>query len=98
MCLAVPGKLIEITDHGELTRSGRVDFGGVIRPVNLALVPETEVGEYVLVHVGIALSRIDEEEAHKTLAYLQQIDELAELRPLPRSSEPADREPDPPGP
>ena len=84
MCLAVPGQIVTVTDTGELTRAGRVQFGGVVREVNLALVPEAQVGDYVLVHAGLALSRVDEEEARRTLEYLRRIDELNELsRPPP---------------
>lgn len=89
MCLAVPGRILSITAEGDLNRSGRVDFGGVRREVSLALVPEAQVGDYVLVHVGLALSRVDEDEARKTLEYLRQIDELAEIDPAP-SVPPAD--------
>jgi hydrogenase expression/formation protein HypC len=77
MCLAVPGKVILIEGEGEL-RTGRVDFGGVHRQASLAYVPEVEIGDYVLVHVGFALSRIDEETAHETLAALREMGELAE--------------------
>lgn len=80
MCLAVPGKVIEIDGDGEL-RMGRVDFSGVQRQVCLAYVPEVQVGDYVLVHVGFAISRIDEEAAHETLAALKEMGELAELGP-----------------
>ncbi|MCG3138588.1 MAG: Hydrogenase maturation factor HybG [Phycisphaerae bacterium] len=76
MCLAVPGKIISI--HGEdlLTRTGRVDFDGVIKEVSLAATPEATAGHYVLVHAGLAISIVDETEARQTLEYLQQIDEL----------------------
>lgn len=77
MCLAVPGKLLEITDAGDLSRTGRVDFGGMTREVSLALVPEAVPGDYVVVHVGMALSRVDEAEARQTLEYLRQIEELS---------------------
>jgi hydrogenase expression/formation protein HypC len=77
MCLAVPGKLIEIEGEGEL-RMGRVDFEGVQRRACLAFVPEAQLGDYVLVHVGFALSRIDEEAAHQTLAALREMSERAE--------------------
>jgi hydrogenase expression/formation protein HypC len=80
MCLAVPGKVIEIDGEGEL-RMGRVDFSGVQRRACLAYVPEVAVGDYVLVHVGFAISRIDEEAAHQTLAALREMGELAELGP-----------------
>ena len=85
MCLAVPGKVIEIEGDGEL-RMGRVDFAGVQRQACLAYVPEVEVGDYVLVHVGFAISRIDEQAAHETLAALEQMGELAELGPPPDTS------------
>ncbi len=78
MCLAVPGKIETITDTGELTRSGKVSFGGILRDVSLALVPDAVPGDYVLVHVGLALSKVDETEAARTLEYLRQIDEVAE--------------------
>ncbi len=76
MCLAVPGKLIQIQEAGELLRAGKVDFGGVIREVNLSLVPEAAVGDYVVVHVGVALSVVDEDEAHQVFDYLRQMNEL----------------------
>jgi hydrogenase expression/formation protein HypC len=67
MCLAIPGKLLSITNEDEIHRSGKVDFGGVARSVNLALVPEARPGDYVIVHVGIALSVLDEAEARAVL-------------------------------
>jgi hydrogenase expression/formation protein HypC len=67
MCLAIPGKVEEITTEGDL-RVGRVNFGGVVKRVCLDYVPEVEVGDYTIVHVGFALSKIDEETAEKTLA------------------------------
>lgn len=77
MCLAVPGKVISIsTSDDPLFKSGKVSFDGIERDVNLAAVPEAEVGNYVLVHVGMALNVIDEEEALKTLEYFKEIDEL----------------------
>jgi hydrogenase assembly chaperone HypC/HupF len=76
MCLAVPGKVVEITGEGEL-RMGKVDFAGVQRQACLAYVPEVQLGDYVLVHVGFAISRIDEEAAHETLAALAEIGALA---------------------
>lgn len=85
MCLAVPGKVIEIIDGGDLAfRRGRVDFGGIRKEVSLAYTPEAEVGNYVLVHVGFAISVIDEEEAHRVFEYLKQMggleEELGEVR------------------
>ena len=80
MCLAVPGNIVNINGEGDL-RSGDVSFGGVVKQVNLAYVPEAAIGNYVLVHVGFAISVVDEIEAHKTLEYLEQIGELTELEP-----------------
>jgi hydrogenase expression/formation protein HypC len=70
MCLAVPGKLLDITGDNPLTREGRVSFAGIVKKANLAYVPEAEIGNYVLVHAGFALTVIDEHEALRTLAYL----------------------------
>ena len=79
MCLAVPGKLISITDSSPLTRTGKVNFGGILKEVNLAYVPEVKLGDYVLVHVGFAISIVDEVEANQVFNYLKQMDELKEL-------------------
>ncbi|MBZ5496757.1 MAG: HypC/HybG/HupF family hydrogenase formation chaperone [Acidobacteriia bacterium] len=79
MCLAVPGKIISIEGDDPLLRSGRVDFSGVIKQVNLAYVPEAKVGDYVLVHVGFAINIIDEAEANQVFEYLREMGELAEL-------------------
>jgi len=73
MCLAVPGKLISISGDDPLTKTGRISFGGVIKEVSLAYVPEAQIDDYVLVHVGFALSIVDQNEAQQTLADLQQI-------------------------
>jgi len=73
MCLAVPGKLIEISDNEPLLRSGKVDFGGVIKEINLAFVQGVSVGEYVLAHAGIAIGVINEDEAYRVLGYLDEI-------------------------
>ncbi len=82
MCLAVPGRVISMaTDGDDLSRSGKVSFGGVIKEVNLAFVPEVKVGDYVVVHVGFALSIVDEAEANKVFDYLRQMDELTDLQP-----------------
>lgn len=72
MCLAVPGRVIEIDDSGFM-RMARVDFGGVVREVCLAYVPEAQVGDYVIVHTGFAISRLDEAEAQETLRLLGEI-------------------------
>ncbi len=96
MCLAVPGKIVEIAGEGEL-RMGKVDFAGVQRQACLAYVPEVEVGDYVLVHVGFAISRIDEEAAHETLAALREMGELADLGPpAAPAADDAQKKPDAP--
>jgi hydrogenase expression/formation protein HypC len=81
MCLAVPGKIVSVVGE-DLERQAKVDFGGVLREVNLAYVPEAKVGEYVLVHVGFAISVVDEEEAGKVFGYLKEMGELGELGEL----------------
>jgi hydrogenase expression/formation protein HypC len=80
MCLAVPGKVVEATDMG-FTRVAKVQFGGVTREVSLDFVPETQVGDYVLVHVGFAISRVSPEEAERTYELLRQIQEADESAP-----------------
>ena len=72
MCLGIPGRIVEVDDN-PLMRMGKVDFGGVTREVCLAYVPEAQVGDYVIVHVGFAISRIDEEEAKETLRLLAEM-------------------------
>ena len=79
MCLAVPGKIVSIEGTDPLLRSGKVDFAGVVKRINLAYVPEASVGDYVLVHVGFAISTVDEAEARQVFEYLRQMGELAEL-------------------
>jgi hydrogenase expression/formation protein HypC len=78
MCLAIPGKVVE-TFTAEGMHMARVQFGGVTREACLDYVPETRVGEYVLVHVGFAISRVDEEEARRTYEALAELDQLGEL-------------------
>lgn len=80
MCLAVPGKITSISGDEPLTRTGKVNFGGIQKEVNLAYTPEAKIGEYVLVHVGFAISTIDEAEAQRVFEYLRQMDELEELK------------------
>jgi len=77
MCLAIPGKVVGIAQENGL-RMGRVDFGGIIKRVCLDYVPEVEIGDYTIVHVGFALSKIDEDEALKTLEMLSQMGALDE--------------------
>ena len=81
MCLAIPGKITSINDQDPLLRTGKVSFGGVVKEINLAYVPEAKVGDYVLVHVGFAISVVDEEEAQRVFEYLEQMEELDELNP-----------------
>ena len=78
MCLAIPGKVVE-TYTREGMAMARVQFGGVTREACLSYVPETAVGDYVLVHVGFAISRVDAEEARKTYEALAELDQLSEL-------------------
>ncbi len=80
MCLAIPGKIVEILDaEDSMSRSGNVSFGGILKEVNLACVPEANTGDYVIVHAGVAISVLDENEAQSVFEYLEQIDELGEL-------------------
>ena len=80
MCLAVPAKVVALSPGDPLTRTGKVDFGGVIKEINLAFTPEAELGDYVLVHVGFAISVLDEAEANKVLDELAALDELEEAK------------------
>ncbi len=73
MCLAVPGKVLEIQGDTLLSRTARVSFGGVVKNVSLAYVPEAEVGDYVIVHVGFAISRLDEKEAREVFSCLEEM-------------------------
>lgn len=79
MCLGVPGKVVKIEDDALGLKMGKVSFGGLTREVCLAYTPDVEVDDWVIVHVGFAISELDEEEALKTLAYLEEIDGLEEL-------------------
>lgn len=83
MCLAIPGKIISI-DNSESTimRTGRVSFGGIIKEVNLSYTPEANLNDYVIVHVGFALKKLDESEANKVFDYLKEMDELDELKEI----------------
>ncbi len=77
MCLGVPGKITEVYERDGL-KMGRVDFGGIVKEACLAYVPEAQVGDYTLIHVGFALNIIDEQEALETLSLLREIDALGE--------------------
>ena len=79
MCLAVPGRIEAIEGGDPLLRTGKVNFGGIRKDVSLSYVPEALVGDYVMVHVGVAISVVDEEEANRVFGYLKQMDELQEL-------------------
>ncbi len=89
MCLAIPGKLIEIQRDVDGVRMGKADFGGVVKQVCLEYEPEARLGDYVLVHVGFAIGRVDEEEAAKTLTLLREIQQLGELETPPTESAPS---------
>lgn len=80
MCLAIPGKIESISGDDPLVRMGKINFGGVLKEASLAYVPGAKVGDYVIVHVGFALSIVDEAEAHQVFEYLRQMDELDELK------------------
>jgi len=80
MCLAIPGKILSVEGTEPLLRTGKVSFGGIIKDINLAYVPEAGVGDYVIVHVGFAISKVDEEEAGKVFEYLKQMNELSGLQ------------------
>jgi hydrogenase expression/formation protein HypC len=79
MCLAIPGKLIEISVNPEGVRMGRANFGGIVKQVCLEYTPEVNMGDYVLVHVGFALSKVDEDVAARTYALLEDMKQLSEL-------------------
>ncbi|HSE43536.1 MAG TPA: HypC/HybG/HupF family hydrogenase formation chaperone [Acidobacteriota bacterium] len=80
MCLGVPGKVLTIEREETLGLSrGRVQFGGIVKEVNLTYTPEVKVGEYVVVHVGFAISRLDEKEAQQVFDYLRELGELKQL-------------------
>jgi len=79
MCLAIPGQILSVAGTDPLTRMGKVSFGGIVKEVCLAYVPEATVGDYVVVHVGFAISQVDEQEAQQVFAYLERMDELTEL-------------------
>ena len=79
MCLAIPGKLIEIAPDAAGIRMGKANFGGIVKKICLEYTPEVELGDYVLVHVGFALSKVDEEEAARTYKLLEEMKQLGEL-------------------
>jgi hydrogenase expression/formation protein HypC len=79
MCLAVPGRILSIDGADPVLRAGRVDFAGIVKRVNLSYVPDARVGDFVLVHVGFAISTVDEAEAAQVFSYLREMGDLAEL-------------------
>lgn len=80
MCLAIPGKIQSIESmYDGLVRMAKVSFGGIVKQASLEMVPDAQIGDYVLVHVGVAITKVDEEEAAKTFEYLKEIGEIDEL-------------------
>jgi hydrogenase expression/formation protein HypC len=80
MCLAIPGKIISISNElDDLFRIGKVSFDGIVKEVNLVMVPEANIGDYVMVHVGSAISVVDEVEARETMEVLKQLGEMHDL-------------------
>ena len=78
MCLAVPGRILTIAGDDPIMRVARVDFGGIVKEINLAYTPEAGIGVYVLVHVGFAITVIDQAEAARVFEHLREIGELAD--------------------
>ena len=83
MCLAIPGRILEIEGDDPLVRNARVSFGGIVKKVSLACATEAVVGDYVLVHVGLAISVIDAEEAERTFEFLKLMGDVEELETSP---------------
>lgn len=80
MCLAIPGKIKSIElQHNGMVRMAKVLFGGITKEASLEMLPDADIGDYVLVHVGVAISKVDEVEAKKTFEYLKEIGELGDL-------------------
>ncbi len=77
MCLGIPGKVLEIVAQADALPMGKIQFGGITKDICLAYVPDVVVGEYVLVHVGFAISKIDEQEAQEIFSYIEQIEALS---------------------
>jgi len=83
MCLGIPGRILEVFERDDLPM-GKVEFGGIAKDVCLAYTPEVKVGDYVIVHVGFAISQVDEHEAQEIFSYLEQIDEVGSLEDGPK--------------
>lgn len=89
MCLGVPGEVVSLERDGQLGLLwGKVNFGGIIKEVNLTYTPEVAVGDYVVVHVGFSISRLNEAEAKRVFEYLSGIEGLEELNPLEEGPQP----------
>ena len=86
MCLGIPGKVVEIYEANGITM-GKVDFGGIVREACLAYLPDIEVGDYTIIHVGFGISKLNEEEAQETLEMLREMDMLAAELPEPAENE-----------
>jgi hydrogenase expression/formation protein HypC len=87
MCLAIPGKVVELHESNGV-RMAKVDFGGITREACLEYLPQTLPGEYVMVHVGFAIAKVDQEEAARTYKYLADMDQLGELDSEPEPALP----------
>jgi len=87
MCLAIPGKLLDVEADANGVRMGRANFGGIVKQICLEYTPDALPGDYVLVHVGFALGKVDQEEAERTYRLLQEMDQLQELE-IPGVEEP----------
>ena len=81
MCLAIPGKLIELMDDSQGVHMGKANFGGIVKQICLEYAPDAKPGDYVLVHVGFAIGKVDEAEAAKTFEILAEMKQLSELEP-----------------
>jgi len=79
VCLAIPGRLIEVSEDAHGVRMGKANFGGIVKQICLEYTPEANAGDYVLVHVGFALGKVDEDEAARTYKLLEEMEQLAEL-------------------
>jgi len=94
MCLGIPGRVLEIYERDDLPMA-KVEFGGIVKEACLAYVPEAQVGDYVIVHVGFAISRVEPAEAEEIFAYLEQIESAGAAEP-PAATTPADSPPSSP--
>lgn len=81
MCLAIPGKVIEVAADDNGVLMGKTNFGGVVKQICLSYLPEVQVGDYVLVHVGVAIGKVDEQQAARTYSALEKLGQLEELEP-----------------